>query len=627
MAAHPADIQQSLRQGLAAHRAGRLDQARALYEQVLEIDPHCAEAWHFLALLAQGSGALAEALGNAQKAVQAKPGYAEALVVQGDVLGDLGRLDEAVEAYRQALGIYPDFAEALANLGNALRRLGRPEDAIEACRLAIGAKPELAQAHNNLGAALLDLGLPEEAEEAFRRALALDPGLLSARLNLGEALRRRGQIEAALEVAGGAATGGPPDGSPGGSSSPALHNLMGNIKLDLGDFDGAAESYAGALALDPDDLHAHNNFGNLLVRQGRLDEAVLSYRKALAIKPDFADALANLGAAHQARGRLDLALQCCEEALAIDADHADAHWNRGIARLLDGDLAGGLADYEWRWRLPEFTRRAAPSPLWEGQDVDGKTILLQSEQGFGDTIQFVRLAEPLARLGARVVIETHQPLLSLIASAAGVERVVQRGVDPGESDFHLPLLSLAHRLGLTLQTIPAVVPYLAPPPGQGADLGIRAEAGPRLGIAWAGRPTHKNDANRSTGLDLFRPLAEIPGVALYSLQLGQPSEDLGDIHDLAPRLDDFAETARAVKDLDLVISVDTALAHLAGALGRPVWVLLPFAPDWRWLRDRNDTPWYPSMRLFRQPAPGDWESVFSEVATALGSWALTARID
>ncbi|MDP6172642.1 MAG: tetratricopeptide repeat protein [Rhodospirillales bacterium] len=477
-----------------------------------------------MGVLDHGEGDLAEALTHAQKAVRSRPDFAEGHLGLGLILADLGRLADALVAYRAALEIIPDLAEGLVNMGDVLRRLGQAAEARDCCRRAVTLAPQLAHAHANLGAALLDLDEPGEAAAALERALDLDAGLHSARINLGEALRRGGYFDRALELINGLAETIP--------DVPALHTLLGNIKFDQADLAGAGLAYARALELDASDEHGHNNMGNLLVRRGDLEAAVLAYDRALGLRPDFADALANLGAARQAQGHLDQALDCFEKALSIDEDHVDAHWNRGLARLLQGDLVGGFEDYEWRWRLPEFRRREAGSPLWQGQDLAGKTLLVQSEQGFGDTIQFIRLAPLLASRGARVILETHAALVDLLSSAGGLERAVARGDALPRCDFHIPILSLPHRLGIRLDSLPDQIPYLVAQPGGEEDLNMLEGPGFKLGLVWAGRETHKNDANRSCRLEMFKTICQIPGLKPYSLQLDRGAGELSG--DLAP---------------------------------------------------------------------------------------------
>ena len=288
--------------------------------------------------------------------------------------------------------------------------------------------------------------------------------------------------------------------------------------------------------------------------------------------------------------------------------------------MLSGDLLGGFEEYEWRWQLPEFTVRHRNIPLWEGQSLVEKSILVCSEQGYGDTIQFVRYAPMLADQGAHVFLETQEPLKRLLGPVDGVEQVITRGVGSVSADFRIPIMSLPHRFSTTLDQIPSDVPYIPLPPALVVDVSPVAKT--TIGIAWAGRSTHKNDANRSLEVASLKPLFDLTDIAWVSLQIDDRHDEAvirakEDLYDIRDKIRDFTDTAAAIAAMDLVLTVDTAVAHLAGALGKPVWVLLPFAPDWRWLLDRDDSPWYPTMKLFRQETPGDWEGVINRVVEAL----------
>lgn len=398
-------------------------------------------------------------------------------------------------------------------------------------------------------------------------------------------------------------------------------NALGSVLYELGDLDAARDVLQDVLAHDPYYADALNNMGNILARDGKPRAAVEFYERALAAAPGSQDYLANLGGVRQALGDVAAALACFDQALTIAPGHADARWNRAIARLLNGDLAGGFADYEARRLLPEFVQRTFSAPLWSGEDVRGKTLLVHSEQGYGDTIQMVRFARLLAERGARVLLETHAPLARLMATAEGVASVIVHGDPLPPFDLHVPIMSLPYRLGLaSIADIPAKCPYLSAPPQSRIAIPQRGARELRVGLVWAGRPTHKNDRNRSLAPSHLAPLAGVPNVRLFSLQLGATAADLAQVPgivDLAPQLADFAETAAAIEALDLVIAVDTAVAHLAGALGKEVWILLPFAPDWRWLLARDTSPWYPSAKLYRQPRLGDWAGVMARISADL----------
>jgi hypothetical protein len=370
---------------------------------------------------------------------------------------------------------------------------------------------------------------------------------------------------------------------------------------------------------------AYNNLGATLRLQGNLDEAVASYQNALQIKPDFAAAMNNLGTALRDKGDLDDAMSWYRKAIQLTPDFADAHWNLSFALLLAGLFQEGWQEYEWIWKLKKPKYRL-PQPLWDGADIRGKRILLYAEQGFGDVIQFVRYAPMVKGKGAEVILGCQKELKVLLKSVVGVSSVVVFGEPIPQFDLQCPLPSLPRLFSTTVDSIPSQVPYMHADIQSVSDwrhrLGIDTSS-LNIGLVWAGSPGHLNDRNRSCMPDLFLSIARMEGLRLFSLQKEIPdrwasgSATEMNLVDYMEEIEDFSDTAGIIMNLDLVITVDTAVAHLAGALGKPVWTLLPFAPDWRWMLNRDDSPWYPTMRLFRQPSPGDWESVISRVHNEL----------
>ncbi|MBK5962411.1 hypothetical protein CCR97_30105 [Rhodoplanes elegans] len=421
-----------------------------------------------------------------------------------------------------------------------------------------------------------------------------------------------------------------------------------NLALALRGLDRLDEAVAAcdaALALDPDHAAAHHNRGNTLLHLDRPAEAAAAHARAVALDPNNAESLYGLGNALRELHRFDAAMECYEKALDLAPGRADIRFNVALLSLLIGRLREGFAGYAHRLEKPEFAelRGRFAAPAWAGEPVEGRTVLLHPEQGAGDVIQFVRYAPLLAARGARVICAVTAPLKPLIDSLAGpsIEVTVWDRTAPPAHDLHCPYLSLPHGFATTLDTIPAAVPYLAASPARIAAMAERIAAavaaagradaagapadGPRLrvGLVWAGNPAFANDRHRSIPLATLAPLLALPGSDFVSLQkdLREGDEALLQQHGVAqlgPDLADFAATAAAIENLDLVIAVDTAVAHLAGALGKPVWILLPFSPDWRWLTGRADSPWYPTARLFRQPALGDWDSVATALCEALG---------
>jgi tetratricopeptide (TPR) repeat protein len=529
-----------------------------------------------------------------------------------------GRLDEAAAALRSLLAARPADFDALHLLGVVTAQRGDHRAAAEILARALAANPGAAEAHANLGQVRRALGETAAALASFERATRLDPKLADAHAGRGMMLRQLGRAAEALESFERALVQRP-------GHADAL-NGRGNALLDLKRPAEALASYDALLAARPGHADGWNNRGSALLDLLRPAEALAGFDKALALRPRYAYARNNRGMALRQLGREAEALADFEQALALEPDFAEARKNRGMVRLLLGDFAGGWPDFEWR-----FAATGAPRPRdygearWRGEGgIAGKTILLHAEQGFGDTIQFCRYAAPVAALGARVILAAPPTLKRLLASLAGAPLIAASDAETGPFDLHCPLLSVPLALKTTLATIPAAVPYLAPP----AELArawaerLAGIARPRIGLAWSGNPKHGNDGNRSIPLRLLAPLGAAKA-GFVNLQKEIRDADraaLADFAWLAPpgaALGDFADAAALIAGLDLVISVDTAIAHLAGALGKPAWILLPYAPDWRWLRDGETSPWYPTARLFRQPAIGDWESVIAKLGAAL----------
>jgi tetratricopeptide (TPR) repeat protein len=602
-----------------AYRAlRRIPEAIACYRRALELKPDYAEAHYNLGVALKDQGKLDEAVACYRRALELKPDYAEARCNLGNVLRDQGNLDDAVDCYRRALELKPDFAAAHGNLGVVLNDQGRRDDAIACYRRALQLKPDFADAHNNLGAALNGQGKLAEALTCYRQALELKPDFAEAHSNLADALNSLGKPDEAVACCRRALELKP-------DFADAIYNL-GNALNGQAKPDEAAACYRRVLELKPDFAEAHYNLGNALKDQGDLDDAVVCYRRAVQLKPDFADAHNNLGAALSGQRMLDDAAACYHRALELQPDNAEAHWNQSLLSLLTGDFPRGWAEYEWRWKTKQCSPRDFSQASWDGQPLEGRTILLHAEQGLGDAIQFVRYAALVKQRGGAVIVECPKPLLSLLMSCAGIDRLVGRGDELPAFDVRAPLESLPGIFHTVLGDIPAAIPYLF------ADAGLaerwRQEldrlAGFKIGIAWQGSPKNPNDRNRSIPLGSFEPLARCSGVRLLSLQKDWGLEQLPEVAgrfpvtELGSRLENFMDTAAVLVNLDLMITCDSAVAHLAGALGVPVWVALPFAPDWRWLLDRSDSPWYPTMRLFRQDRRGDWQGVFQKIEVALG---------
>ncbi len=416
--------------------------------------------------------------------------------------------------------------------------------------------------------------------------------------------------------------------------APSYHSNLGNVLKERGRLDEAVACYRRAIDLKLDFPEAHNNLGTALQEQRELDEAVACYRRAIDLKPDYPEAHNNLGSALKEQGRLDDAVACYRMAIHLKPDFPQAHSNLALALLARGDLAAGWEEHEWRWQTLQMIkdRRIFAQPLWRGEAAAGRTLLIHAEQGFGDTLQFCRYARLAADRGLRVVMEVQQPLVRLLRTLACVDLVVGRGEELPDFDLQCPMLSMPLALGTTLATIPSAASYLRADEAQAAAwrtrLAVVANQGTRIGLVWAGNPiphlrvAATMDRRRSIAPDRLAPLFDVSGAHFFSLQKDGPAApEHFPLTDVMAEMGDFADTAALIANLDLVISVDTAVAHLAAALGKPVWLLDRFDPCWRWLTGRRDSPWYPTLRLYRQPRPGDWESVVTEVARDLQSLA------
>jgi len=477
--------------------------------------------------------------------------------------------------------------EDAENLGSGLRQEGRFDEAVGVYRAALERFPGHVVLLNGLGLALLDAGRTAEAASALEQAVVCAPDTPALVFNLANALR----------------VGGDPA--------------------------GAIVLYERAMALGLDMPELFNNLGVAWQERERWDDALRMFRMALQRDPRYLPALANSGYSMIQSGRPSEAVEFLRRAVQAEPGYADAHWLLSHALLVTGQWPEGWDEYEWRWHRMKSAayHRGIPESRWTGEPLGGKTILLYAEQGAGDAVQFVRYVPLVKAGGAKVVVECHAELVSLFESVDGVSEVYARGTALPRYDVACPLLSLPSVFRTTMGSIPGGVPYLFADPHRGARWRRALEpyrGRLRVGLVWAGSAAHVNDRKRSLAPGLLAPLVSMTGVQVFSLQKGASGDSRGanaggaSIVDWTDALHDFADTAALISELDLVIAVDTAVAHVAGALGKPVWVMLPFAPDWRWHLGRGDTGWYPSMRLFRQPMPADWDSVISSVCRELG---------
>ena len=623
-------------EGLALHQAGRLADAERIYNQILAVRPDHFDSLHLLGVIFYQRGDHAEAVRRINLALKRSPNNFLALNNRGNALTALKQFKEALASYDRALAARPDYAEAHSNRGNALKELKRFEDALASYDRAIKLRPDYAEAHSNRADALIALQRFDEALGASDRALMLLPDFAEAHVNRGNALHELRRFGEALASHDRALMLRP--------DYAEAHSNRGNALHELKRFEDALASYDHAIMLRPDYAEAHSNRGNALQELKRFEEAVAGYDRALALRGDLAEAHSNRGNALKELDRFDEALASYDRALAVQPDFADVHFNEAMCRLLIGDLYRGWEKNEWRWETAQIRngKRSFSQPLWLGSDeIAGKTILLHAEQGLGDTIQFCRYAPLVAARGARVILEVQAPLRDLMSTLSDAVQIVSAGQPLPDFDLHCPLLSLPLAFATQLETVPSATPYLS-----AQERKMRAwrdrlgrPHNPRIGLVWAGNPrkelpgANRIDGQRSIALDRLAPLFQVTACEFFSLQKGDDAvRQLRDsaarqqVIDCTDDLHDFSDTAALIENLDLVISVDTSVVHLAGALGKPFWLLNRYNTCWRWLLDREDSPWYPTARLFRQDATREWEPVIARVAATLQDNVRNARM-
>ncbi len=573
---------------LALHRCGALDSAMQIYRTVLQIEPAHFGAAHMLGVVLLQQGHFDPAERQLRRASQIGPQSADILNHLGLALHQLERLDEALEAYDRAIALRPTYADAFCNRGNALFLMERGEDALASYDRAIALRPAYADAFYNRGALLAAVDRFDDAIASYETAVAIQPHFPQALNSLGNALQAICRYDEALAV------------------------------------------YDRALAQAPAWADALTNRGIALHHLHRYDEALDSHERALALKPDSAEALNSRAGTLRDMSRFGDAQRDYIQALALNPNHFEARWNLGLTQLLLGDWALGWPNYELRFRKRRnaSARTGHPAPEWTGENLAGRSILLYGEQGFGDALQFIRFAPLLQAQGATVTVLTNRRLHRILASAGAELAFVEATPLHKHFDFQIALMSIPGVLGLRPDTVHAAVAYLAPDPRRAeiwrARLGVH---GFKVGLAWQGNPAGFIDNGRSLPLRAFQPLAGIDRVRLISLQKNHGAEQFGGRpasmpveapgHEFDDGADAFIDTAAMMANLDLVVTSDTSIAHLAGALGRPVWIAIKHVPDWRWLLHREDSPWYPSARLFRQDAPGDWDGVVRQMEAAM----------
>jgi tetratricopeptide (TPR) repeat protein len=642
--------------GAAYASLERHQEAEDVFRQASSLAPNDPQVHYNLAALFNLRGNKAEAIESYRRAVALAPKFAEAQFNLGNLLRDAGDFPGAEYCFAAALAARPTYVKGALSLANMQLRLNKHTAAESTYRIALQVDPENVDAHywlgsllqsqqrldeaaielqaavvrnprhleaqNNLGCVFRALGRPDQAEQCFRIALDAAPDFGPTLNNLGSVLHDRKDYLAAADLFRRAIAAQP--------EFVEAHNNLGTVYQDQKQFDEALKCYRRALELQPDSAEAQLNVGSVLQMQGHLSEALEMYDRSLAINPKIARTHYCRGAGLHTAGRDDEALAAYAEALRLQPDYAEAHYNRSFVHLARGDLQAGWEDYEWRLKCKDYKGRQFPVPRWDGSPLGNRTLLVHAEQGLGDTLHFIRYLKTLQRQGGCVYVEVPPPVVPLL-KASGFTGVIPGGSPLPRFDVQIPLLSLPYVMGTTLQTIPAYVPYLAAEPrlikqwrGQ-----LRSQPGFKVGLVWQGNRDYAYDHFRSIPLAAYAPLGEVAGVQLISLQKGYGSEQLAalggafQVLDWGSSLDTtsgaFMDTAAVMSSLDLVISSDTATAHLAGGLGVPVWLAVAQAPEWRWLLERSDCPWYPTMRLFRQRTTGDWSDVFAAMKSQLAA--------
>jgi tetratricopeptide (TPR) repeat protein len=579
----PQEILPLLQRALADHEAGRAGDAEAIYRRILAEHPDNPDALHLMGVLLTQRGKPAEALPLLHRASQVAPNFAQGHFHLGQALAELDRHNEALPCFARALQLDPRYAMVRVQAGSSLLSLGRINEALEQFRIAAQMDPNNGGFLGNYGFALYRAGKAQEALQVLRRAVTMPPVEVPVLLQLGE--------------------------------------VLWNLQL----YEEAAQVAEQAERMAPRDIRVLILLGNSYQVVARSPEAAAAYRRVIEIDSTNFDAWSNLALTLLKMSQATESLEMYEQIVSRWPDRMDALANRSLAILTLGDLGRGFKEYETRWRSAAFKHNTNfPAPRWDGADLAGKTILLTSEQGMGDVIQFIRYAPKVVARGAKVLVHCAPDLRGVIETVEGISGISHPGEKIPPIDFYAPLASLPAIFQTTLQTIPAAVPYVRADPARVARWKERlaSSQGFKVGIVWAGTPLHQNDYARSSKLADFAPLV-MEGVTLFSLQKGKPEAQLTNpppgmqITPVGPDLRNFADTAALLECLDLLISVDTSVVHLAGALGRPVWTLLAKGPDWRWMLDREDSPWYPTMKLFRQREMGDWTEVMRRVSENL----------
>lgn len=587
-------IQELFAKGVSFHQIGNLVKAKKIYEQVITTCPNHFDALHLLGVIAAQSKKLINAFDLISRSIRINPNNAEPHYNFGNVLKDLCRFEESIESYDKAITLNPDYLNAYFNRGIVLQELKRFEEAVVSYQHVIRINSNFAEAYNNLGNALNEINRIKEAVESYTKCISLNPKCSEA------------------------------------------HNNRGNIYKKLGKFQEALADYEIAIVINPNYADAFNNLGNIYQELNKYRQALKNFEKAIAIKPDYAVAWYNLGNSFKELADLEAAVNCYDRALSLKDDYAIAYWNKSLTLLLAGKLKEGFELFEWRFKLDVNTfitpKRNYVKPLWLGaEELSGKTLLIHTEQGLGDCIQFSRYAKLVSDLGAKVILLVPKPLLGLLNDIEGVDLVLEDGTELLPSfDYHCPLMSLPHAFKTEINTIPKSTPYLSiSNENQMAWSSLLGEKKkPRLGIVWSSVSEFKNDADRSMKLEQFIECIPKNKFEIFCLQKVIKQEDQeilknsSEIVFYGHKLNDFSDTAGLASCMDLIVSTCTSVPHMTAALGKPTWILLHNVPDWRWMLKREDSPWYASVKLYRQSETRQWNEVLARVKYDLNKYLI-----
>ncbi len=610
----------------AMHKQGRLEEAEAAYRSIRVLQPDNTKVLTLLGSLLLQKGERKEGIALLDKSLELQPDQPEVYNNKGIALQEMKCFTEALECFEHAITGQPRYAAACNNRGLVLKYLGKHEAAIMSFEDAVRFDPVYAEACYNLANTLLALKRFSKALDAFDKALLIRPAYLEAQRGRAAALSELKRYPEALQ---------------------AYDNLLahrindaeflrqrGDLQLKLKQYQAALQSYHDALAMEPENPSIHHGCGIALNKTRQHEKSVQAYNRAISLKPDEASMYYNRGVSHKNLGQYQKALLDFETAILLRPNYPDAHFAIGDIKLLSGKFSEGWPLYQWRF-LKENKKQKSQSngTLWLGQfPIEGKTMLIHAEQGFGDIIQFCRYAMLCEQAGAKVILQTYRPLIPLLETLSETINIIPTSEDAPSCDVHAPVMSLPLAFSTTLDTIPAYPAYLSALPEKLRqwEEKITPSDRPKIGIAWSGKESYGNDHRRSMELALFEKLLLID-VDFHVMQKDIREHDTPilkkhpNLQFHGEELADFSDTAALAEHMELIITVDTSIAHLAGALGKPFWILLPFDPDFRWMIEREDSPWYPTARLFRQKVPDDWQGVIDSVAVSLHAFLSTSR--